>query len=105
MSVVFMLSNKRKGRIFFPDYLKTNPGGTVAAPAVPGGTSKPATPKKEVLDTIKMSAKSIQFENGKAILTKSSYPMLDLIAELMHNYPGTKWSIDGYTDNVGSDVS
>lgn len=103
MSAVFMLSGKRQGRIFFPDYLKANPGGTVSAPAVPGVSATKSQPKKSTLDSIKMSAKSIQFENGKAILSKGSYSTLDIIAELMRNYPDTKWSVDGYTDNAGKD--
>jgi outer membrane protein OmpA-like peptidoglycan-associated protein len=103
MSAVFILTNKRKGRIFFPDFLKANAGEAVAAPAVPGGTATKSQPKKSTLDSIKMSAKSIQFENGKAVLSKGSYSTLDIIAELMHNYSDTKWSIDGYTDNAGKD--
>jgi outer membrane protein OmpA-like peptidoglycan-associated protein len=28
-----------------------------------------------------------------------------LIAELMRNYPEIKWAIDGFTDNVGNELS
>lgn len=102
MSPVFMLTYKRKARVFFPEYLKPNGGAMVSAP---GPNSSGVKPKKEDLDKIKMSAKSIQFETGKSVIAKSSYPTLDIIAELVQNYPDTKWSIDGFTDNTGNATS
>jgi outer membrane protein OmpA-like peptidoglycan-associated protein len=99
-TATFMLASKRKARLFFPEYLKPNGGEFVSAPS-PAGTKTP--PKNEDLDKIKMGAKAIQFETGKATLKKESFAMLDLIAELMHNYPDEKWAIDGYTDNTGNE--
>ncbi|MBA3648039.1 MAG: OmpA family protein [Chitinophagales bacterium] len=61
-------------------------------------------PPPEVIQKINLSAKSIQFQTGKDIITKLSYPVLDIIAEIMQQYPDTKWEIDGHTDNVGNDV-
>jgi OOP family OmpA-OmpF porin len=58
-------------------------------------------PKPEEIQKINLSAKSIQFQTGKDIITKQSFAVLDIIAEIMQQYPQTKWEIDGHTDNTG----
>jgi len=69
-------------------------------PASNGGCP---VPKEEEIQKINLSAKSIQFQTGKDIITKQSYAVLDVIAEIMNQYPQTQWEIDGHTDNVGDD--
>ena len=61
-------------------------------------------PKAEEIQKINLSAKSIQFQTGKDIITKNSYAVLDIITEIMQQYPQTLWEIDGHTDNVGDDA-
>jgi len=43
----------------------------------------------------------IAFENGKATLLKSSFPLLDKAAAVLKEYPALKMEIQGHTDNVG----
>ena len=69
-----------------------------AGPASNGGCPEPTV---EEINKINLSAKSINFQTGKATIVKTSYPVLDVIEEIMNNYPTTKWEIDGHTDNVG----
>ncbi|MBA3648385.1 MAG: OmpA family protein [Chitinophagales bacterium] len=69
-------------------------------PGIPANHGCPPI-KEEVLQKIKLSAQAIQFETGKAIITKKSYAVLDIIAEIMNQYAYTKWNINGHTDNVG----
>jgi outer membrane protein OmpA-like peptidoglycan-associated protein len=67
----------------------------------PGSNAGCPVPKKEEIQKINLSAKSIQFQTGKDVITKQSFAVLDVIAEIMTQYPQTYWQIDGHTDNVG----
>lgn len=101
MSAVLMLIHDRQARLFFIDYLKPDPGKVIEAK--PGGNLYPGKKVEEsVLQKINVSAKSIQFQSGKTILTTNSYAVLDVIAELIQQYPSNRWAIDGHTDNTGS---
>ena len=100
MSPIYMIEGGRQARLFFIDYLKPNPGGPVTAPEI---VKKESAPKKEDLDKISNSSKSIQFETGKDVIKPESYAQLDAIVELIKAYPDSKWSISGYTDNTGKD--
>ncbi|MBN1639052.1 MAG: OmpA family protein [Ignavibacteriales bacterium] len=44
----------------------------------------------------------VKFQTGKADILPSFYPTLDKIIETMNLMPGSKWRIEGHTDNVGS---
>ncbi|MFI5135023.1 MAG: OmpA family protein, partial [Chitinophagales bacterium] len=99
MSAAFMLVHEQKARLFFIDFLNQGSGALVTAPSL---SKKGEEVKTEDLNKIKVSAKSIQFETGKAELTQNSLPLLNLVAELIQNYPNNNWAIDGYTDNVGT---
>lgn len=44
----------------------------------------------------------IEFETGKATLTKRSYPTLDKVAEVLTKNPNYNVEINGHTDNVGT---
>lgn len=45
----------------------------------------------------------IQFEFGKAVIKKDSYPILDEIVKLLKDRPELRLGIYGHTDSVGSD--
>ncbi len=61
-------------------------------------------PKAEEIQSINVSAKSIQFVTGSDKIQTGSYGTLDNIASLMLKYPNTRWSIEGHTDNVGKEA-
>jgi len=97
MTAVFMLTYKRQARLFFTDFLNPDPGAVVKAPELKKSEAVESTD----LEKISVSAKSIEFETGKADIKQESFQMLDVLAELMKHYPNAYWAIDGYTDNVG----
>jgi outer membrane protein OmpA-like peptidoglycan-associated protein len=47
----------------------------------------------------------INFETGKSDIKPESQPIVDQIFEMLKQNPGLKVSIEGHTDNVGSDKS
>ena len=47
--------------------------------------------------------KNIHFRSGSTIIRNSSYPLLNKIANFMMKYPQTSFTINGYTDSLGSD--
>lgn len=58
--------------------------------------------KQEVKQVFKKALNGIQFETGKSTITKSSYPILDDIANIMKENPAYKLFIKGHTDNDGN---
>lgn len=74
-------------------------------PQQPGPASNYGCPelKKEVRNLFKKAMKGIQFETGKDIIKKSSYPILDQIVSVMELNPEYHLTISGHTDNVGDD--
>ncbi len=76
-------------------------------PTIPGPASNRGCPEvtKEVLDELKIQARAVYFDTGKATFkTKDALTpkRLDAIREILKNYPNAKFSIDGYTDSTGS---
>jgi outer membrane protein OmpA-like peptidoglycan-associated protein len=79
-------------------------------PTVPGVASEQGCPEKkvakeevkEVEKKLQMSASRIQFETGKATILRNSFAELDKILPIMRQYPGSKFRIEGHTDNVGN---
>jgi outer membrane protein OmpA-like peptidoglycan-associated protein len=61
--------------------------------------------REDELAKVRMSAKAIQFQTGSATIKGASFEVLDVIAEIMQQYPYTKWRIEGYTDNTGSEAT
>ena len=61
--------------------------------------------KKEVRNLFQKAMQGIQFETGKDIIKKASYPILNAIANVMLENPTYLLTINGYTDNVGNDNS
>ena len=81
-------------------------------PKVPGPESNHGCPivkeqvkvKEEVKKRLAFAATAIQFETGKAIIKKASYPLLNEIVKILNDYPDYYMTIDGHTDNVGKPI-
>ena len=59
--------------------------------------------QKEVRNLFKKAMTGIQFESGKDIIKKSSYPILDQIVAVMELNNEYHLTINGHTDNAGDD--
>lgn len=57
--------------------------------------------KKEVLKVFERALTGIQFESGKDVILKSSFQVLDQVADILKNNPTYNLEINGHTDNVG----
>jgi OOP family OmpA-OmpF porin len=57
--------------------------------------------KEEVIALFKKALNGIQFETGKDVITKSSWPILDSVVVVMNQNPTYKLKIAGHTDNQG----
>jgi outer membrane protein OmpA-like peptidoglycan-associated protein len=64
-----------------------------------------AEKKAEVQQKLSFAAKNIFFETGKDVLKKESNKQLDSVAAILQQYEFLRVSIDGHTDNVGSEKS
>jgi outer membrane protein OmpA-like peptidoglycan-associated protein len=77
-------------------------------PLLAGPIENKGCPKvsKATLEQLKLEAKSIFFETGKAALSdakkEETLARLDAIKEILKNYPNAKFAINGHTDNVGN---
>lgn len=77
-------------------------------PLIPGPADNRGCPKvtKETLAQLKVEARSIFFNTGKATLSDAkkgeTSGRLDAIKEILKNYPNAKFAINGHTDNVGN---
>jgi len=57
---------------------------------------------KEVKDVLDRALKGVNFETGRAVLTKDSYTVLNNVVTLLKQEPTYKLKISGHTDNQGS---
>jgi outer membrane protein OmpA-like peptidoglycan-associated protein len=80
-----------------PDYIDKCP--TVAGKVSNFGC--PLQPTKAQLATISDGIKNLQFETGKAIIKSTSFPALDLLAQMLIENASFAFLIEGHTDNVG----
>lgn len=77
-------------------------------PLLAGPIENKGCPKvsKATLEQLKLEAKSIFFDTGKATLSdakkEETLARLDAIKEILKNYPNAKFAINGHTDNVGN---
>lgn len=53
---------------------------------------------KKVLD---IAMRAVQFEIGTAVITRSSYSILNDVVTILNKYPEMNLSVEGHTDNVG----
>lgn len=72
-------------------------------PTVPGPASNRGCPevKEEVKKRLSFAATAIQFETGKAVITKKSHAILDEVVDIMNEYKDYDMHIHGHTDNTG----
>jgi len=71
---------------------------TVAGPASNRGCPEI---KKEDKAKVELAVKAVQFESGKSVLLKSSYKVLDDVADVLKRYPYYSLDMKGYTDSQG----
>jgi OOP family OmpA-OmpF porin len=76
-------------------------------PTIPGTKANNGCPeiKEEVIKRVDYAANNIYFATGKFVLLAKSFKGLNEVAQILKDNPQLKMSIDGYTDNVGSDAS
>jgi OmpA-OmpF porin, OOP family len=77
-------------------------------PTVAGPVSNKGCPEvtPQVLEELKIQARSVYFNSGKASFKTgdaATIASLDAIREILKNYPTAKFSIEGHTDSDGSD--
>ena len=77
-------------------------------PSVAGPASNKGCPEvtAEVVENIKIQAKSVYFNSGKSTFKTGdaeTIASLEAIKQILKNYPNAKWSIEGHTDSTGSD--
>ncbi len=77
--------------------------GDDACPNVAGVVANKGCPevKEEVKQLFSKALTGIQFETGKDIIKKSSFPILDQVVKVMFENPTYKLDIFGHTDNQG----
>ena len=73
-------------------------------PQVAGITANAGCPeiKEEVKEILAQALQGINFETGKAVILRSSYPILDQVVNVMKENPVYKLKISGHTDNTGN---
>ncbi|MBC7949019.1 MAG: OmpA family protein [Chitinophagaceae bacterium] len=76
-------------------------------PTVPGPKENFGCPniEAEVTKRVDYAANNIYFATGKFVLLARSFKGLDEVAKILKENPALKMSIDGHTDNVGSDAN
>ncbi len=78
-----------------------------ACPDVAGPASNKGCPEvtAEAMSSIKVEARSIYFNSGKATFKTADVPArLDAISGIVKNYPNASFVIEGHTDSDGSDA-
>ena len=76
-------------------------------PTVAGPASNRGCPEVtiEALDNLKIQARAIYFNSGKATFKAGDVPArLDAMANILKNYPNAKFSVEGHTDSDGADA-
>ena len=80
-------------------------------PTVPGTFANAGCPEEKPKPTIEQmqpvmdtAARNILFKTGSAVLTTSSYGALNAIAESLSQNTDLQLTIEGHTDNTGSDA-
>jgi outer membrane protein OmpA-like peptidoglycan-associated protein len=83
-----------------PDYLDK-------CPRVKGAPENNGCPvvKEAVKKVFEKALQGIQFESGKDVIKKTSFPILDQIITIMKENPEYLLTINGHTDNVGKPAS
>ncbi|HNX42983.1 MAG TPA: DUF5723 family protein [Bacteroidales bacterium] len=72
-------------------------------PTIPGVAQNNGCPeiKKEEQEIINTAFANLEFETGKSVIRRVSYPSLNELAQLLVKHPEWKLQLSGHTDNVG----
>ncbi len=75
-------------------------------PTIPGVDSNMGCPEiaEATKEVFKKALKGIQFESGRDVIKKSSYGILNNVADIMKENPSYKLIIEGHTDSQGDDA-
>lgn len=75
-----------------------------ACPTLYGKSNTSGCPEitKEIRRILNKAMRGIQFENGKATIKPTSYPILDEVVKVFLNNPAYIIEVQGHTDNVGN---
>jgi len=73
-----------------------------AGPASNDGCPIPVVVPVPVDDLVGFKTKDIEFNTSSSTIHKESFDELDDILKIMNEYPGTKFTIHGFTDNTGN---
>jgi len=79
------------------------PDATDRCPDTPGPGSNYGCPE-DVKTKLTYIAKNIYFHTNKTTLQEISYEPLDQLADILNKYPNAKLTIEGHTDNTGSNA-
>ena len=92
-----------------PDYKDKCPGTPAGTKVDSNGcpeVKKAAPPEEKNYGVNKLVLNaSTGFASGSSALLPSASSDLDMIANIMRQDPGSRWKIEGYTDNVGSEAA
>lgn len=77
-----------------------NEAGTVANNGCPE-----INPTVEVMDELNEYARTILFDTGKSTFKKETDPVLKAMTAIFKEYPKASFTIEGYTDSVGTEKS
>jgi outer membrane protein OmpA-like peptidoglycan-associated protein len=106
MSASFRTEDDMVGNLFFIDYLKRKVVANAPAPS-PNDIEgrQPVTLNEKEKEILKQAYEGLQFETGKAVIMKTSFAHLNLLATMLKEKPDYLLNINGYTDNVGNAAS
>ena len=79
------------------------PDATDRCPDTPGPGSNYGCPE-DVKTKLTYIAKNIYFHTNKATFQEISYEPLNQLADILNKYPNAKLTIEGHTDNTGSNA-
>ncbi len=82
------------------------PDNTDKCPTKAGPASNSGCPEisVQVKKRLAFAATALEFETGKAVIKTRSYPLLDEIVGILNEYKDYYMTIEGHTDDVGSDA-
>jgi outer membrane protein OmpA-like peptidoglycan-associated protein len=73
-------------------------------PDIPGNPSNNGCPviKQSVLKVFEKALTGVQFESGKDVILKTSFPILNDVVKILNENPSYRLFIAGHTDNTGN---
>jgi outer membrane protein OmpA-like peptidoglycan-associated protein len=103
MSPSFRTDDDMVANIFFVDFLKRKVVANAPAPNPNDIVGRqPVSLNAKEKEILKQAYEGLQFETGKAVIMKTSFAHLNLLATMLKEKPSYQLTISGYTDNVGN---